>query len=229
MQRSQPAATINSKLDNGLHVVFAPGVYTLEQSITVRNANTILFGMGLATLNCPPAAPCISIGNVDGVQVSGLLLQPGRNPSPTLLQYGDGNVRGGDKTRPGVLSDVWARVGGPNDPKDYQQVADVMMTINYDNVIVDGTWLWRADHDVTGLVYNQQNPCKTGFQVPLMYSILESLSSQSASTACGEGERERERERERMREVDRLLNISYGVCFVLIKRVSSFTRLMATM
>jgi hypothetical protein len=33
-----------------------------------------------------------------------------------------------------------------------------MMHINSSNVIIDHTWLWRADHDVGGQVYDSKNP-----------------------------------------------------------------------
>ena len=40
-----------------------------------------------------------------------------------------------------------------------------MVQINSDHVIIDNTWLWRADHDVTGQVKNANNPVKSGVEV----------------------------------------------------------------
>ncbi len=40
-----------------------------------------------------------------------------------------------------------------------------MVVINSGNVIYDNTWLWRADHDKGGSVYNSKNPCNTGIVV----------------------------------------------------------------
>jgi len=40
-----------------------------------------------------------------------------------------------------------------------------MIEINSGNVIIDNTWLWRADHDVTGSVRNSQNPVTSGIVV----------------------------------------------------------------
>jgi len=38
-----------------------------------------------------------------------------------------------------------------------------MMVVNTGYTIIDNTWLWRADHDVSGdLVKNGKNPCSTG-------------------------------------------------------------------
>lgn len=43
--------------------------------------------------------------------------------------------------------------------------ADVCVRLNAGNVVVDGVWLWRADHDSQGLVYNKKNPLKTAIQI----------------------------------------------------------------
>jgi len=40
-----------------------------------------------------------------------------------------------------------------------------MVTINSSNIIYDNTWLWRADHDIVGGVYNSQNPVASGLIV----------------------------------------------------------------
>lgn len=40
-----------------------------------------------------------------------------------------------------------------------------MIQINSGNVIIDDTWLWRADHSVSGLVKNKRNPVDTGLQI----------------------------------------------------------------
>ena len=40
-----------------------------------------------------------------------------------------------------------------------------MVEINSDNVIIDHTWLWRADHDVGGSVYNYRDYVKSSLVV----------------------------------------------------------------
>lgn len=40
-----------------------------------------------------------------------------------------------------------------------------MMTVNSGNVVIDNTWLWRADHDVTGDVKDSNNPVQNGLIV----------------------------------------------------------------
>ena len=79
------AATINAKLDEGLHLLIQPGQYHLEDSIKVTKPNTVVLGMGLATLIPTNGTPAIEVANVDGVKVSGLLLQAGENQSTSLL------------------------------------------------------------------------------------------------------------------------------------------------
>lgn len=160
---SDSAATINSKLASGLHLVLSPGIYNLEDSIRVNNANTVVLGLGLTTLIAANGKPAIEVGNVDGVRIAGVLLQAGPSKTEALLKWGSGYA--GNQSNPGILSDVFARVGGPNDPNKQQMTVDIMVKINNGNVIYDNSWLWRADHDSTGLVRNSMNPVQTGIQV----------------------------------------------------------------
>lgn len=61
------------------------------------------------------------------------------------------------------MHDIFVRVGGTNNPALGQNKAKYMVQVNSDNVVVDNTWLWRADHDIIGNVYNSNNPVDTGF------------------------------------------------------------------
>ena len=49
----------------------------------------------------------------------------------------------GSAANPSVLSDVFARVGGPG---SLDVRANVMMEVSASHVILDNIWLWRADH-----------------------------------------------------------------------------------
>ena len=40
-----------------------------------------------------------------------------------------------------------------------------MMEINNKYVVIDHTWLWRADHDIGGSVYSSRNYVENGLQV----------------------------------------------------------------
>jgi len=165
------ASVINEKLSEGLHIILCPGNYTLKESIQITKPNTYILGIGFPTLiasnpddpSCHPS-PCITVGNVDGVRIAGVLLQAGTVGIPTLLEWGNGEYAG-DPNNPGFLYDCFARVGGPYDPHVTPVASEKMVVINSGNVVGDNLWLWRADHDKVGTVYNKMNPCDTGIQV----------------------------------------------------------------
>ncbi|HEU4733497.1 MAG TPA: sialidase, partial [Kofleriaceae bacterium] len=75
------------------------------------------------------------------VKIAGLLFDAGSVSSPVLIQVGPPGSSAGHAANPTSLHDVFARVGGAGPGK-----ATVSMEINSANVIVDHTWLWRADH-----------------------------------------------------------------------------------
>jgi hypothetical protein len=118
--------------------------------------------MGLATLIPTNGTPAIEVGAVDGVRVAGLLLEAGPKNSQALLLWGTTGYAG-LATNPGAISDVYARVGGTNPTGD--RMATNMIQVESGNVIIDDIWLWRADHDAGGLVYNSRNPVDTGLTV----------------------------------------------------------------
>lgn len=161
---SDSAATINAKLSQGLHLVLTPGTYSLDAPINVTHPNTIVLGIGLPILQPAAATPCIVVAAVDGVRVAGLILQAGRLRSSALLLFGSADHAGAD-SNPGFIHDVYARVGGLNDPDDYQVSVDNIMVIASGHVVVDNVWLWRADHGVKGAVYNSSNYAGTGLVV----------------------------------------------------------------
>ena len=57
------------------------------------------------------------------------------------------------------------RVGGRNDSRYEEVTAQKMLVINNQHVIIDHTWLWRADHDIGGSVYSEKNYVETGLEV----------------------------------------------------------------
>lgn len=63
------------------------------------------------------------------------------------------------------MSDVFARVGGATNSKTNPVETGYMVKISSSNVIIDHTWLWRADHDIAGLVTNSANPTDGALRV----------------------------------------------------------------
>ncbi|MEU2627520.1 discoidin domain-containing protein [Kitasatospora sp. NPDC007106] len=135
------AATINQALAQGLNLLFTPGVYHVDQTINVTRPGTVVLGLGLATVVPDNGVTAMKVADVDGVKVSGLLLDAGTVNSPALLQVGDAGPGASHAADPTVIQDVFVRVGGAGAGK-----ATNGMVINSNNTVVDHTWIWRADH-----------------------------------------------------------------------------------
>lgn len=74
----------------------------MTESLRVTHPNTVVLGLGLATLISTTGNPCITVGNIDGVRVSGLLLEAGPTKATSLLIWGTGGYDGSE-SKPGVL------------------------------------------------------------------------------------------------------------------------------
>jgi len=101
--------------------------------------------MGMATLIPTNGNAAIEVSNVDGVRVAGLILEAGFGATDSLLTFGEAGYAG-SSSNPGSINDVFGRVGGTNSSGSVQ--AKKIITVNSGNVVVDGIWLWRADHDI---------------------------------------------------------------------------------
>jgi hypothetical protein len=141
---------INSVLARGMNLLLTPGVYDVARSIVVKRADTVVLGMGHATLTAVDGAVPLKVADVPGVVVAGVTIDAGSVESSVLLRVGkrNGHVnpKKSDPSDPTTLSDVYFRVGGPHVGK-----ARVALEVNSDNVLIDHTWVWRADHGVEGL------------------------------------------------------------------------------
>ena len=142
--------TIQKALDEGKDLVLSPGIYPLSASLIVKNANQVILGLGYATLVAPnDGSPCIAVhSGVPGVRIAGIMLEASVQKdssagTSSLLEWGSETCNDpGDVKNPGVLSDVYARVGG-----NYRDVSvDVMVQLHSGNIYGDNLWLWRADH-----------------------------------------------------------------------------------
>jgi hypothetical protein len=147
---SDSVQTINNQLARGMNLLLTPGVYDVGKSISVKRADTVVLGLGHATLTAVDGATPLTVADVPGVIVAGVTIDAGPVESPVLLQVGKKNgnssPKKNDPANPTTLSDVYFRVGGPHIGK-----ADVALEVNRDNILIDHTWVWRADHGVEGL------------------------------------------------------------------------------
>ncbi|MET9549126.1 discoidin domain-containing protein [Streptomyces sp. NPDC006627] len=135
------AATINRALAQGLHLLFTPGVYHVDQTINVDRANTIVLGLGLATIIPDNGVTAMKVADVDGVRLAGFLIDAGPVNSPTLLEIGPQGASSDHAANPTTVQDVYIRIGGAGAGK-----ATTSMVVNSDDAIIDHTWVWRADH-----------------------------------------------------------------------------------
>ncbi|CAE7742793.1 unnamed protein product [Symbiodinium necroappetens] len=131
-QPSNGAAEINKKLAEGKDVVFAPGIYKLDETIHVQRSCQVLLALGFATLVAPTDSPCIVVkDDAVGVRISGMMLEAPYRPleatstesistvPKALLQWGCGRDVRSDPMVPaswGFLHDCFARVGGQEAP-----------------------------------------------------------------------------------------------------------------
>jgi hypothetical protein len=135
------AATINAQLAKGKHLLFTPGIYSLTAPIRVTRANTVVMGLGMATLIATNGNALLQTADVDGITIAGLIFDAGAEKSPVLVQIGPADSRAKHAANPTVLFDVFFRDGGPAVGR-----AGENLEINAQDTIVDHTWIWRADH-----------------------------------------------------------------------------------
>lgn len=150
---TEPTARIQEALDQGKHVVLAPGTYELDQSLEMRHPDQVLLGLGLATLVSPTSGdPCIKVAPaVPGVRIAGVMLEASETRAKSLLEWGhEGSNDAGTKENPGAMFDVFCRVGGATSGDREAIAVDTMMKLHSGHVIGDNLWLWRADHAELG-------------------------------------------------------------------------------
>jgi hypothetical protein len=143
---------INVALARGQNLIFTPGIYHLDRAIKVKRPNTVVLGLGFPTLVPDDGVVAMSVEDVPGVKLAGLLFDAGPVNSPVLLQVGNrhghedeeedsGRSDKDDSADPTSLHDVFFRIGGAAAGS-----ATNSLIVNSNNVILDDIWAWRADH-----------------------------------------------------------------------------------
>ncbi|MFI7490360.1 discoidin domain-containing protein [Micromonospora echinaurantiaca] len=141
VQPGTSAATINAALAQGRHLLFTPGVHHVTEPIRVDRPDTVILGLGLATIQADNGTVAMRVADVDGVKVAGIMFEAGQVTSPVLMEVGPPGSAASHAANPTSLHDVFFRIGGPGVGR-----ATTTLTVNSDNVIGDHMWLWRADH-----------------------------------------------------------------------------------
>ncbi|MGW4650281.1 RICIN domain-containing protein [Kitasatospora sp. NPDC004289] len=135
------AAQVNAALGQGKNLLFTPGVYHLDQTLNVTRPDTVVLGLGLATLIPDNGITAMTVADVDGVKIAGVLFDAGPVNSPVLLQLGPAGSTARHTANPASLHDVFFRIGGAGVGRATQS-----LVVNSSDVIGDHTWIWRADH-----------------------------------------------------------------------------------
>lgn len=135
------ADSLNRELAAGRHLLLTPGIYHLDKPVRVNHADTVILGLGLATLVADHGTAAMQVADVDGVILAGVLFDAGPVCTGTLLEMGPPGCAARHSGNPSSLHDVFFRVGGAGAGR-----AEVCLTINSSDVIGDHFWIWRADH-----------------------------------------------------------------------------------
>jgi len=147
------AGTLNAALASGKHLLLTPGIYHLNQPLQISQANTVVLGLGFATLVPDAGVTAVKVADVDGVKIAGLLIDAGPVNSPVLMEVGPSGSSANHAANPTCLQDLLVRIGGAGVGQ-----ATTSLVINSHNVIGDDFWLWRADHGTgTGWTTNRAN------------------------------------------------------------------------
>ena len=136
-----PTAEINRALATGRHLLLTPGVYRLREPIRVVRPDTVVLGLGLATLLAEEGTTALTVADVPGVSIAGLLIDAGPRMSDVLMRVGPRGAAADHRANPTLLADLFFRVGGAAVGN-----AKTCLEINSHHVIGDHLWIWRADH-----------------------------------------------------------------------------------
>ena len=154
------ATTINNALASGLNLLFTPGVYHLSAPLNITRPDTVVLGLGLATLMPDNGVSAITTADVNGIDIAGLLISAGTTNSQSLVQIGPAGSSASHASDPIELQDVFFRVGG-----DVAGRATQSLVVNSANTIGDDNWIWRADHGNDNTYGWGTNPAANGLVV----------------------------------------------------------------
>jgi hypothetical protein len=164
---STPEFEVQAALDHGQDLVLTPGLYDLNAPIVVSHPDTIVLGLGFATLVPQRGNAAMVVVPNNGVKLSGMIFDAGPVNSPVLLsvgtpgQFSGGNFAGNNSANdPDLIQDIFFRIGGA---ESTAVSASVSLLDNADNSIIDDVWAWRADHGANASVTGPQGQVGAGW------------------------------------------------------------------
>ena len=153
------ADTLNAALAAGLDLLLTPGIYALDRPLRVTRPGTVVLGLGFATLQPVGGVTAMTVADVDGVRLAGLLFDAGTDNSATLLEVGTPGSTTRHAADPVSVQDVFFRIGGAAAGK-----ATTSLVVDSNDAIVDHVWAWRADHGSVKPGWTV-NPAATGVAI----------------------------------------------------------------
>ncbi len=84
---SDSVQTINNQLARGRNLLFTPGVYDIDRTIRIKRADTVVLGLGVATLTAARGAVPVSVGGRQGRDDRGI--DDRRRPGELAGAHGD--------------------------------------------------------------------------------------------------------------------------------------------
>ncbi len=153
------AARLNDALAQGLNLLFTPGTYAIDRTIAVTRRGTVVLGLGFATLQPVGGVTPMTVADVDGVRIAGLLFDAGTATSDALLVIGPAGATARHARDPASVQDVFFRVGG-----GVAGQATNSLVVNANDALIDHVWAWRADHGPVKPAWSV-NPGDTGVVV----------------------------------------------------------------
>ena len=88
------ADTINAQLSKGKSLILTPGIYKLTGTIHVTKANTVVLGLGMATLEPDSGQAAMDTADVDGIIIAGILFDAGPVEFSRAARSGSGGKQG---------------------------------------------------------------------------------------------------------------------------------------
>ena len=135
------ASAMTAAMARGLNLILTPGVYNLDEPIVVPHPDTVVLGLGMATLVPQHGNAAMIVVSNRGVKLSGMIIDAGPVKSPVLLSVGTPGP--GSASNPDLIQDVFFRIGGA---ETTPVSATISLLDNAANSIIDNLWAWRADH-----------------------------------------------------------------------------------
>jgi hypothetical protein len=180
------AETLNAQLAKSQSLLLTPGVYNLTEAIRITQPNTVVMGLGFATLRPTHGTPAMTTVDAEGIEIAGLLFDAGVENSPVLLEVGPQKGSARHAKNPISLHDVFFRVGGADHEEGVgwnSNTSDNGLVVNGDEVTVYG--LFVEHHEKYQVLWNGDGGRTYFYQSEIPYDPPDQASYSSGPGVNG--------------------------------------------